>query len=203
LNKNGSSGSGLAFQPLRAVQNGRLKMKKKNKSKPENIIICGLSPEEKKKDMSITLPRLLVDAEMIMTAKTIEDAIVLINNTRVLGFWLKHPGEVADLFLGIIRMILIHLRSKSNKDFPTIPSAQEGWLGLKDWFTDVRQTKIEYTKPMTMKKWAEILEVPENSMKALRKSGKYHFDEVNGKWRLPKNEVPVEWLEQFRNKLAK
>jgi len=114
-------------------------MTQKQKDKPENIILCGPSPEEEKKDMSITLPRLLIDGEAIMTAKTIEDVIMLINNTHVLGFWLKHPGGVADLFLYMIRIILIHLRAKSDKIFPSIPSTQEGWLGLKDWITDAKK----------------------------------------------------------------
>jgi hypothetical protein len=61
--------------------------------------------------------------------------------------------------------------------------------------------QVKYSLPLMMKTWAVIFKVPENNMKSIRESGKYHFDKVKDKWRLPENELPVEYLEMYRNKI--
>lgn len=59
--------------------------------------------------------------------------------------------------------------------------------------------KTEYSLPLPMTKWAVILGVSENTLRDLRKDKKYHFDQVSPrKWRLPKQEIPAEYLEKYR-----
>ena len=60
--------------------------------------------------------------------------------------------------------------------------------------------EIEYSLPLPMKKWSNILGISENKMKEIREAGdKYHFDKISDrKWRLPKNELPAEYLERYR-----
>jgi hypothetical protein len=52
-----------------------------------------------------------------------------------------------------------------------------------------------------MKKWAKILGISENKMKEIREDGKaYHFVQVSArKWKLPKKELPAEYLEKYRS----
>lgn len=59
--------------------------------------------------------------------------------------------------------------------------------------------KTEYSLPLPMTKWAVILGVSENTLRNLRKDEKYHFDQVSPrKWRLPRQEIPAEYLEKYR-----
>ena len=62
-------------------------------------------------------------------------------------------------------------------------------------------SKVEYSLPLPMKKWAEILRFSENKMKEIREEGKtYHFKKVSPrKWQLPKGELPAEYLEKYRS----
>jgi hypothetical protein len=61
------------------------------------------------------------------------------------------------------------------------------------------QIQPEYTFPLSMKKWAAIFQVSENTMSKLKESEKYHFDKISErKWRLPKHEIPIEYLEMYR-----
>jgi hypothetical protein len=58
---------------------------------------------------------------------------------------------------------------------------------------------IGYSLPLPMTKWAIILGVSENKLRELRKEKKYHFDQISKrKWRLPKHEIPAEYLEKYR-----
>jgi hypothetical protein len=60
--------------------------------------------------------------------------------------------------------------------------------------------ETEYSLPLSMKKWAGILGFSENKMREVREANdKYHFDQVSPrKWRLPKDELPAEYLEKYR-----
>ncbi|MFX0194591.1 MAG: hypothetical protein ACFFCW_00590 [Candidatus Hodarchaeota archaeon] len=62
-----------------------------------------------------------------------------------------------------------------------------------------QKPKTEYSFPLTMTKWAEIFKISENKLRELRDANIYHFDKVSPrKWRLPKNEIPTEYLEKYR-----
>jgi hypothetical protein len=56
----------------------------------------------------------------------------------------------------------------------------------------------EYSIAIPMTKWADILNMSENKLRELR-GKKYHFDQISSrKWRLPKREIPTEYLEKYR-----
>jgi hypothetical protein len=57
-----------------------------------------------------------------------------------------------------------------------------------------------YSKPLSMRKWAMIFELSKDRMRSLREEGKYHFRQISSrKWALPRDEIPAEHLEKFRN----
>jgi len=57
---------------------------------------------------------------------------------------------------------------------------------------------VEYSLPLTLKKWGYILGLTPNKLRQLRGT-KYHFDKVHSRgWRLPKHEIPTEYLERYR-----
>jgi hypothetical protein len=65
--------------------------------------------------------------------------------------------------------------------------------------TTPTETNIEYSLPLKMTQWAKIFHVSENKLRELRDEGKYHFERLSArKWRLPKSELPAEYLEKYR-----
>jgi len=59
----------------------------------------------------------------------------------------------------------------------------------------------EYSKPLSQKEWADIFEMSRNKMSELMKGKQYHFKKISDrKWVLPKNELPAEYLEKYRQK---
>ncbi len=59
----------------------------------------------------------------------------------------------------------------------------------------------EYSKPLSQKAWADIFEMSRNKMSELMKGKQYHFKKISDrKWVLPKNELPAEYLEKYRQK---
>jgi hypothetical protein len=60
------------------------------------------------------------------------------------------------------------------------------------------------SKPLGVKDWATIFEVGKNKMREMMNGPDYHFKKVGGekgrKWTLPINELPVEYLVQYRSK---
>jgi hypothetical protein len=60
---------------------------------------------------------------------------------------------------------------------------------------------MEYSLPLPMTKWAEIFGLSENTFRKVRK--KYHFVSVSARrWKLPKHELPTEYLEKYRHATA-
>jgi len=65
------------------------------------------------------------------------------------------------------------------------------------------ESQVEYSMPLPMTKWAEILGLSENTLREARKEKKYHFLEVSKRrWSLPKQELPTEYLEKYRHAMA-
>jgi len=57
----------------------------------------------------------------------------------------------------------------------------------------------EYSLPLMMKKWGYIFGISPNKLRELRRNKTYHFDKVHSRgWRLPKHEIPAEYLEEYR-----
>jgi hypothetical protein len=66
-------------------------------------------------------------------------------------------------------------------------------------FISQHDSDTGYSLPLGNEKWAEIFGVSPNKMREIRRSDQYHFDPVGKrKWRLPKNELPTEYLEKYR-----
>ena len=58
----------------------------------------------------------------------------------------------------------------------------------------------EHSQPLFMTQWAYIFGISKNTMRQLRKSDQYHFRQVSQrKWTLPKEELPAEYFEKYRN----
>lgn len=59
--------------------------------------------------------------------------------------------------------------------------------------------KTERSLPLPMVKWAYIFGVSANKLRDLRREEKYHFSKVSARlWTLPKDELPTEYLERYR-----
>jgi hypothetical protein len=77
----------------------------------------------------------------------------------------------------------------------------EKYTEVEEQIKKERESKTEYSLPLSMKKWAEILGFSENKMKEIREEAKtYHFKQVcSRKWQLPKYDLPAEYLEKYRS----
>ncbi len=71
--------------------------------------------------------------------------------------------------------------------------------------SQTQQPTIEYSLPLPMTKWAEILDLSENTLRNIREGEepqKYHFVQVTPRrWILPKHELPTEYLEKYRHSI--
>ena len=103
--------------------------------------------------------------------------------------------------LSQLNRALEHVQAELTRKKPA-DKTQKNEPQEKDGRSNMKQTisEIEYSLALPMKKWSEILGFSENKMKEIREAGeKYHFDKVSKrKWRLPKNELPAEYLEKYR-----
>ena len=128
-------------------------------------------------------------------------------------FWLSHfnshDQRHCEFVYSQLHRWLVELRKKSTVELPPIPS---DIFGVSDWITSVKRAlaeaakkpkhleteTTEYSFALPMTKWADILDISENKLRELR--GKiYHFDKVSSrKWRLPKDEIPLEYLQKYR-----
>jgi hypothetical protein len=63
--------------------------------------------------------------------------------------------------------------------------------------------QTEHSMPLGVKKWADIFGVSENKLREFRDSKMYHFRQVSPRrWTLPKNELPAEYLEKYRQAIS-
>ena len=84
------------------------------------------------------------------------------------------------------------------KEFKTIYLQLEYEFDV--WKNGKTGNDVEYSLPLFMKQWAVIFGISRNKMSELRDSERYHFRQVSDrKWSLPKNELPAEYLEKYRN----
>lgn len=66
------------------------------------------------------------------------------------------------------------------------------------------ESKIEYSIPLTMKRWAFFFGLSPNKLRELRKNKTYHFRQISPRrWALPKHELPTEYLETYRHIVSK
>jgi hypothetical protein len=81
---------------------------------------------------------------------------------------------------------------------------QQNWL--LDAKRDLAGKGITWSLPLSPTGWAEILHVSLNTVKRWKDdtdpNKPYHFDEISPrKWRLPQDEIPQEYLENYKEYL--
>lgn len=84
-----------------------------------------------------------------------------------------------------------------------------GWLELRRAYAEFsvksacKRTGTLYSMPLGNSQWASIFNISPNTMRELRENKTYHFEPVGKrKWKLPMNEIPVEYLEKYRQQKA-
>jgi hypothetical protein len=61
----------------------------------------------------------------------------------------------------------------------------------------------EHSLPLGVKQWAFIFGISKNKLRELRENKMYHFRQVSSHlWTLPKNELPAEYLEKYRQAIS-
>ena len=119
---------------------------KKQKRTP---LLTGLSEKEKSKELDASIPVFTSHLGMLAKANTIEDVISALKND-IVRYWVNYNYlATADFLLSVTRTILIHLRAKSDKAYPRIPPISDGWLGIKDWITDLEKALEKKSKRKT------------------------------------------------------
>lgn len=109
--------------------------------KKQKTLLTGLSEKEKSKELNASIPVFASHLGMLAKANTIEDVISALKND-IVRYWVNYNYlATADFLLSVTRMILIHLRDKSDKAYSRIPPISDGWLGIKDWITDNKKTE--------------------------------------------------------------
>lgn len=143
---------------------------------------------------------------------TVEDArrIILISwlfskrdTDAAACFWRgSHSGRWEKLMMRALKRVRLQALKESPEDKANLASTkQPGRGGQKPKGKSKAETiqPVEYSEPLTMEKWAQALNVSPNTLRKLRREKKYHFDKVHSRgWRLPKHELPAEYLEKFR-----
>jgi hypothetical protein len=121
-----------------------------SKEQKQTPLLTGLSKEEISKELHASMPVFTSHLGMLAKANTIEDVISALKND-IVRYWVNYNYlATADFLLSVTRMILIHLRAKSDKAYPRIPPISDGWLGIKDWITDVKSKPPEKLIPTSV-----------------------------------------------------
>jgi hypothetical protein len=111
----------------------------------------------------------------------------------------EHDKEFNQLrYMARQTAIRIH---RENPTLPTIPTNPDLSATL-DWCITLAPI-VEYSKPLSTGKWADVFGVCENTIRKWRKEGTYHFKQKSSRrWVLPMNELPAEYLVKYHNHIS-